>query len=1076
MSKHLHPLVCLLSECCLSSIEQSNNKVMTMNVKPDAAVNVRFGLSRAIQVLSISAILSCGIFQAPVSYGQGAYYPVFPEGSPYGMTYTGTPILQVADLSFLETELVAVTGNPALTLQIPVPTLSSAPTTADLTAAVLSATQKIIAGTAPSGVTLQTFSREVVAYKPVDLNATVGAIAQAIVGSGNTSAIKITDLTTVTDTLAKAQPQLIDSIIQPILAQARTVAAVANGIPIITKTAIEAIPRDAVRVSSIVGTGLNNIILANLSAAAKTALYTSPTTGYIATLLGSGVVDNNPALIDVAVKRFTEANSLSLATLDQVLTAASAGLVTKSTATVGALTAGALRSQGGLAAGIKSRLATELVATPALAAFSGEFVDGYTSGTTLVALNVELSGNANADAVAGGATVRGTLAPAVIVKAALQAEQATAGASVTTAREVVRAVVAGNLDAAVSVVTGAIRTGADPSPYTPWGDGTFADIASGAVAAARIESAGALTLTVIQKSSATVTTLSISVVQSVVNAAIVAASGNGKSGAFADIVYKAQSISQSTPGMSDPLVRQAIQSISAVAGGASAPHYIAVVAALAGANGANRQAIRDAAFLIGTGEVYLQGGDVLAATNGANLIRDIFLPANIERGYRLTLAAMANAQAQTNPGSVPTTGAQASVLAGLYAAILTNPNQSSASLAAAIKQSTGISTVTLTNAAVDAIRGLNGLREANLRLVGEVATYARQNSLTGTTDVLDYVGRQVLANPTLTNDVATAWTVVDPNHAHYVSHAVAFNNPTAASATVRSVFLYTQITSPTPFIQPTLGNPSGAVGAKAYLSGTKGTIIDQPAAAAAITAGYVTGILEANLSPAAERSAIIATVSTAVSAAVVQENALLKGPALPFNFGGDSNGNTIADNLEGFRQSNGNGGLVSGARTVGAAGAITGYIAQTTKLGDTSIVKAGETASNAGSVAFAVLQASVLGNVRPYALEIAQAAAQALRWVGGASVSANAAQAAADIANAIAPNVVGVYSLAQLTTAALFGITEAANGTIGAGALGLNAQGLDNGTITVRASGNNNSDFYVHRTATGAPVTDIFNL
>ncbi|MEI9896281.1 MAG: hypothetical protein WDN28_21065 [Chthoniobacter sp.] len=43
--------------------------------------------------------------------------------------------------------------------------------------------------------------------------------------------------------------------------------------------------------------------------------------------------------------------------------------------------------------------------------------------------------------------------------------------------------------------------------------------------------------------------------------------------------------------------------------------------------------------------------------------------------------------------------------------------------------------------------------------------------------VVPYVGSEVLANPSLTNDIATAWTVVDPDHAHYVATAVAFNSP-----------------------------------------------------------------------------------------------------------------------------------------------------------------------------------------------------------------------------------------------------------------------------------------------------------
>jgi hypothetical protein len=68
--------------------------------------------------------------------------------------------------------------------------------------------------------------------------------------------------------------------------------------------------------------------------------------------------------------------------------------------------------------------------------------------------------------------------------------------------------------------------------------------------------------------------------------------------------------------------------------------------------------------------------------------------------------------------------------------------------------------------------------------------------------------------------------------------------------------------------------------------------------------------------------------------------------------------------------------------------------------------------------------------------------------------------------------------LAQLENAVAFGINQAAAGVIGAGALGLNATGLNPGTgsLVIKATGNANSDFYIHRSATGTPVTDIFNL
>ena len=53
---------------------------------------------------------------------------------------------------------------------------------------------------------------------------------------------------------------------------------------------------------------------------------------------------------------------------------------------------------------------------------------------------------------------------------------------------------------------------------------------------------------------------------------------------------------------------------------------------------------------------------------------------------------------------------------------------------------------------------------------------------------------------------------------------------------------------------------------------------------------------------------------------------------------------------------------------------------------------------------------------------------------------------------------------------------EANKGTIGAGALGLNATGLTDGTLHVAPAGNAKADFYQHASATGTPVTNIFNL
>src|SRR5581483_10630174 len=201
----------------------------------------------------------------------------------------------------------------------------------------------------------------------------------------------------------------------------------------------------------------------------------------------------------------------------------------------------------------------------------------------------------------------------------------------------------------------------------------------------------------------------------------------------------------------------------------------------------------------------------------------------------------------------------------------------------------------------------------------------------------------------------------------------------------------------------------------------------------------------------------------------------LQGPTSPFN----ATNAASTGYASYFRQSNGLGlGTIytsgGNTRTVGAAGAVTGFVAQLTYYGDSTI-----TATTA-----AVLTAAT--NVaRGYALQIAQAAGQAFAWVaagpgaGSTFTTTNdptlspTAQVAGNVAYDIAVAVLAgnatnanpssvVTPIQQLMYAAYFGITEANNGTIGAGALGLNATGLSNNTLQVAPAGNAKSDFYQH--------------
>ncbi|WP_042724764.1 beta strand repeat-containing protein [Chthoniobacter flavus] len=984
---------------------------------------------------------------ATSAYGQGQYYPVNPAGAPYGSTYTGITVHSSPNLQFLQNTLQTIYG-PTVTLQVPIPTGSTAPTTAQYTNTVLTCAQAIVTGGAgvPAGVTVGSLAAEAVGWRPADLAATTTAVSQGIITSSATPAAAVANLNSVTDALAKVQPSLINSIVPSIFnaAGASTNTTIASSIPQLTATAVADVPTDLTRVNSIVNAGLAALSASTLTAAQKTTAFTDPSTGIVAALLAAPVATNNPALIDIEVKNLTFGGFSGMASLTAVLNASVAALQSKSNATnatMASLVDGALRSQGGNASTIASVVGG---LNPGTQSYTDQVVAGYNNSSSLTAFQGYVTANPSfADAIASGATVRGALTSPVIVQWALV--DGTAAPS-----SVVAAAVYANQSNAIATVLGAINTTA----RTPYGAATFADIAMGGATAAPVEQVGNVVANILNYTSTSNTTLNSTTVDSVVNAAIAGANSAGKTGAFADIVYKAEAVAYVTPGISGALVTQAVDSIN-TAGGSS---YIAVIAALAGdLHGANRSAIQTAGFA----EVGATSGDVTAAQSGASLVQAI-QTGGATKTYTNTLSAFNTASTNASPTN--------SVIADLYAAVLANPNEADAGLAVAIKQSS-VSDSLLVSVASDAYRTSHstflGLNPA-LQEVRKVVTHVKSEALAGNIgDLFDFVGHEIVTNTAMTQDIAVAATVIDPDHAHYIAGSVAFNNPLQASASVGSIFTYAQITNPHPLALPSLTNPSGALGTKAF-PGSIGVVIDQPAAAAAITASLATGILEANLSTTDTKNALISTISAAVIASVVQNNTVLRGPVNPFNGAGDT--------AKTFQQSDGGVGTSRSEQTYGAAGAITGYIAEVTNNGDSTI----------SAVTAAVLTAAVGGNARPYALEMAQAAGQALRWVGGTNVSSAAGGSMAagnpifDIASAINTTVAGLggITLTNLENAVAFGITQAAAGVIGAGALGLNATNMNNsnGTVVVKAIGNNNSDFYIHRSATGAPVTDIFNL
>lgn len=329
---------------------------------------------------------------------------------------------------------------------------------------------------------------------------------------------------------------------------------------------------------------------------------------------------------------------------------------------------------------------------------------------------------------------------------------------------------------------------------------------------------------------------------------------------------------------------------------------------------------------------------------------------------------------------------------------LANPKGSGAIAAAAIVK-TNVSTAAIIAAAKDTDRK----HSFNIDLAANAAIFFK-----ATPDVsaqFDYVNHTVFQNQKFAADIATGATVAAPQNAHRIGHAAAFAAPAGAAKVVTVLFAYAQLDN--------------------HLSALNPEILNPVAAATAITAGFTNGILEAKLIQAKELAALKGAVSAAVKAAM-----LLQG-----------NGVEGAGN---FRQSNGGAGTFFPAPTTqkGAAGVITGYVSQELAASDVALP-----GGSTGTVAAIITAAAMTAKI--YALEIAQAAAQAARFVSPVFTDE-----ASIIAAIIAAG--SAFTSTQITNAVNFGFNEAVAGRVGAGAAGVVN--------------------YTHHTGTGAPVTSIFDL
>ena len=1002
-------------------------------------------------------------------FGQGTYYPG-PVNPPGAVSYSGTTIAADPNLQFLQNKL----SLQGVSLETP-------PTAAQYATAVASAVVDIQNGLETgTGITLTSFSNEAVAWNTAGIVTTSTAIAQAIIQvdftTNNNTAQAITDLGSVATVLAAAQPTQVSNMLQGLLGPATSgagAAMLAPGVSQIVVGALNQIPGNVAEISVTVGAGQAAIVGANVPAMMKNTLYD----GYVTAMFSSSVANNTPAVIATMAEVLTVQKVQTVASLQNILNTAVAALPVQNNITLAALADGALLANGNATNG-PANVASDITGATH---FSGstnyvdQVVNGYTQGNTRANLDAALTANHGfADAIASGAVTRNLVASGTIMQDALTLGVTGAAGDPNPANVVEEAILA-NTSSAVSTLEGAINL----TTHAPYGTGvTFDEVAFGAAAGASIGSIGLLTQILVEDSGATVSTLPSATVNAIVKNAIDGAASANNSGAFGDIVYKSELEARNTSGIAGSLTTTAITEIQSFGG----LGYVAAIAAQAGGGtvGTNRSDIQAAADAALASNAAFQA----AADQGMALVQK--LQSNNSTHFVDILNAINTA---ANP-AVPANANGDAVRSDLYAAMMSDPNDYDGNLAAALKETVGntntltsqgnpVTDSTLLGDANNAIRGINANVSANLQIVDVVVTHIQNEALgvgaSGVGDIFAFISKTIVNAPSLVRSIAVAGTTVDPDHAHFIALAVGYQAPTTAYTAIPSIFTYAQITTPHPLVLTSGSSYSGALtGAATTKSfpGSFGAVLDQPAVAAAITAAVTDGIVQANqASPSSfsVQSALSTAIASAVSASITQNGTALQGMTNPFNAAGSTS-------LQ-FQQSNGtqwNGATPStSARSVGAAGAITGYIAEVTQPTDTTI----------SATTQAVLSAAVGGSARPYALQMAQAAGQAFAWVTQFAGTPDTTTAANTnpvyaIANAMAGTVVGYATLSQLENAVAFGMNQAELGVIGAGALGLNATNLNagNGTLSVAATGNANSNFYVHRSGTGSPVTDIFNL
>lgn len=978
----------------LPSINTSNTNTHPNNMKSQqilskssifSAPQRRVGKSFAVM---FAAALALGM-SAQSLLAQGSYYPqtIGTGGAPFEPN--GVPVTSDPNLNAIEVKLGIL--SPLKTLIVPFPTGKTAASAAEYAAAVKAVATDLANGVVFPGASLNTLAAEVAKYRSSQVADALGAIADGVIASG--SGTKAAQLNGVASAAAAANPTQIGSANFALFLNKIAANAALNGdVDTIVASVLNGAVSTSLGASALQPTSVNTLLLNAILAqnagpgtnAAKKLLIEDIGSAAVAAIVAAPALNSAPNL-----DQATAALTIPSATVnlnDMILKITSA-VGAPTTIQLGAIAVGALRNP------VNQNPASYLTIKTAVGgAYATDLVDSF------AVFNVGAPGNAtglvtggkDAAAVAAAGSLKFPGSAGAIVKDSLIA----AASGVPAVRQNIVARAAASSQSSALAIATANAAG--------FGGATPADIVAGAITGGQIKDAGVISKAVVNIPA------NLAAPGPIATAAIDAAEAASPvtRDAYADIAYNMAFVLKLAGGVGDARSSAATTAmVNALNSGADS--FIPVIAALAGNGGANASAIKGAGLAADL--VVNAGANATPINDGAALTASLlgFGPYNPTASYHATLTALALTPTQTTANDLRNR-------ALLYAASLGNSTDAVAGLAAAIKE-TGVSAATLTQDAISANRS----KQSGLSVASEVAVYMKLNGLAGT-NIQAFIGEKLLANPTLVSDIATAGTVVIPNFANFISHAVAFHTPSQAYQSVATIINHSQISR------------AGVL-----------ALGDRPAAIAAITAGTVTGIIEnRDLSVTDKRNALRDAVRSTVQAVV--STSYNSVSAIP------------------FRRSDGTPGGFSvavPANSKGVAGAITGFVAQTTQALDTTVTLDVTTALQAAAAA--------VGS-GGFNYDIAQAAGQAFGWVSGA---ANAAAVAApgQAADLIAAAIFAGYGVGPTNTYAAirnavdFGLNEAAGGTglPGAGARGLSSvPGL----------------FYQHKSASGVPVSNIFTL